>query len=407
MSQPEQSGQIELRTEQHLPDLDRSTWQTLQGTEHPFLTWDFLAGLERTGCVCPERGWYPMHLTAWLDGTLVAAAPAYIKGDGMGDFSRDWGYQGALEQLGGRAYPKLVVGVPFSPVTGPRILVAPSFDATLAARLLMNLAREAAKSMELGSVQVLYHSEPEVEALSDAGMATRTLVQYHWRNYDYQGSEDWLKRLPGRKRKQIRKELRAPGDQDIEIKTWRHADRHPPEGAPSVGQPLDFPAIAFDLYRTTCEKYMWGGTYLNRDFFELLFTDPTLSQSVELVAAHRTGAESPSEIIAGAINVASPTHLYGRYWGCHEEHRFLHFNVCLYHSIDECIGRGTKVFEGGAGGEHKISRGFEPSLVYHSLWFAQDHIHHALSDALARDALEHRAGVERWKEQHGLDRDRT
>ncbi len=406
MSDPEPKGQIELRTEQRLLELDRAAWQRLEGTEHPFLAWDFLSGLETTGCVSPERGWYPMHLTAWLDGTLVAAAPAYIKGDGMGDFSRDWGYQGALQQLGGHAYPKLVVGIPFSPVTGPRILVAPNFDHSLAARLLMNLAREAARSMELGSIQVLYHSEAEVESLANAGMATRTLMQYHWRNYDYSGPESWLDRLPGRKRKQIRKERRAPASQDIAIETWRHADRVE-RNASGEGPELDFPDIAFELYRTTCEKYMWGGTYLNRDFFEILFTDPALSQSVELVTAQRPGAGAPAEIVAGAINIASPTHLYGRYWGCHEEHRFLHFNVCLYHSIDECIARGLEVFEGGAGGEHKISRGFEPTLVYHSLWFAQDHIQNALTQALARDADEHRAGIERWKAQNGLDRDRS
>ena len=396
-----ESGALELSTAQGMSRIDSSEWGALRGAEHPFTSWTFLEALERTGCVVAERGWWPLHLTARLDGRLVAAAPAYVKGDGMGDFSRDWAYHDALRQLGGSAYPKLVVGVPFSPVTSRRILVHPEFDATLATRLLMDLAREAARSADLGSVQVLYHDTDECAAFEAAGCAERTLVQYHWHNYDYQETDDWLHRLPSRKRKQVRKEMRAPAMQDIEIRTWRGE-----EVAELTGGDLAAAArVAFGLYRTTCEKYMWGGTYLNRDFFEELFTNPQLQRSLEFVTARRDGSEVPHSVVAGAINLGSPTHLYGRYWGCHEEHRFLHFNVCLYHSIGQCIERGTQVFEGGAGGEHKVARGFEPSPVHHALWFAQPHVHDALSVALARDARAHQEGVKHWRERRGLDRE--
>ena len=395
-----EEGSLELSTAQGLDRIHASEWDALRGAEHSFTSWAFLEALERTGCVTAERGWWPLHLTARLDGRLVAAAPAYVKGDGMGDFSRDWAYHGALRQLGGNAYPKLVVGVPFSPVTSRRILVHPEFDETLAARLLMDLAREAARSADLGSVQVLYHHPDECDALEAAGLAQRSLVQYHWRNYDYDATQDWLHRLASRKRKQVRKEMRAPGSQGIEIRTWRGAET----AELTDGDAAEAARVAFGLYRTTCDKYMWGGTYLNPAFFDELFTNEALQRSLELVTAQRPGSDAPREVVAGAINLASSTHLYGRYWGCHEEHRFLHFNVCLYHSIEQCIERGIQVFEGGAGGEHKVARGFEPSLVFHSLWFAQPHVHEALSGALARDAEQHRFGIEQWSERRGLDR---
>lgn len=396
----QEAGTLELSTAQGMDRLDPEEWSALGGADHPFTSWALLEALERTGCVTPERGWWPLHLTARLDGRLVAAAPAYVKGDGMGDFSRDWAYHDALRQLGGTVYPKLVVGVPFSPVTSRRILVHPEFDETLATRLLMDLAREAARSTELGSVQVLYHAPGEREAFEAAGLAQRSLIQYHWRNYDYESTEDWLHRLPSRKRKQVRKEMRAPATQGIEIETWRGE-----HSAELTGGDLAAAAdVAFGLYRTTCEKYMWGGTYLNPAFFEEMFTNPSLQTHLELVTARRPGSDAAHEVVAGAINLASPTHLYGRYWGCHEEHRFLHFNVCLYHSIEQCIERGVQVFEGGAGGEHKVARGFEPSVVHHSLWFAQPHVHDALAVALARDAEQHQSGVERWSERRGLDR---
>ena len=137
---------------------------------------------------------------------------------------------------------------------------------------------------------------------------------------------------------------------------------------------------------------MWGGAYLTRPFMKHLFRE--LPDAAELVTA-----SLDDRLIAGAINIASPTHLYGRYWGCHEEHRFLHFNVCLYHSIDECIERGLEVFEGGAGGEHKMMRGFEPSLVHSSHWFAQRQIHELLDDALRDDCRARHRELARWHEE--------
>lgn len=369
-----------------MADIPQPSWDgLLESGDRPFLSWTFLEALERTGCAAADRGWLPFHLTAWSsDDTLLAAAPAYIKNDGMGDFSRDWAFGDAVRAAGGRFYPKLVVGVPFSPVTGRRILTSDGTDRTLAARMLMQLAAHTAQEVGIASVHVLYHAPTEVEAFASAGLALRVMVQYHWHNYDYTAPEDWLARLRSKRRTQCRRERREPNRQGITIRTVREAE--------IASDPERWAETAFELYGTTCDRYMWGGRYLNRDLFGDLFA--RLDGEVELVIAERE-----DRVIAGAINLRSPTHLYGRYWGCHEHHRFLHFNVCLYHSIDECIERGVEVFEGGAGGEHKISRGFEPAPVYSSHLFLDEKLNSLLAAALERDAARHLEGIEAWRNQ--------
>ena len=379
---------LELSVVARLADLDEAEWERVRGNDdNPFLSWSFLSALEETGCVVPDRAWWPCHLTARLDSELVAIAPAYIKNDGMGDFSRDWAFYDAVGSLGQNLYPKLVVGVPFSPVSGRRIFVAPppGLDEQMLIDALMQLAREVCRQHELRTIQVLYHTDAERQALSAAGLVTRILVQYHWHNYDYSTPDDWLARLPSKRRTQARREQREPEKQGITIETIRDEKL--------AADPRSWSRTAFELYRTTCDKYMWGGTYLNRSFYDHLFTE--MGHSVELVVARRN-----ERIIAGAINLATPTHLYGRYWGCHEEHRFLHFNVCLYHSIRECIERGTQVFEGGAGGEHKVTRGFEPCATYSSLWFADERTHALLGEALARDCRLREHQISRWQETY-------
>ncbi len=375
---------IELRIIQSITDIPARAWdRLLRPGDRPFLSWTFLEALERTGCVAPDRGWLPFHLTAWASGgELIAAAPAYIKNDGMGDFSRDWAFGDAVRAAGGRFYPKLVVGVPFSPVTGRRILATADLDPAVAARLLVQLAVHTARDVGVASIHVLYHSASEAEGLDAAGLSQRVMVQYHWHNYDYRTPDDWLAKLRSKRRTQCRRERREPARQGIAIRTVR--------GEEIAADPEHWAETAFRLYTTTCDKYMWGGRYLNRGLFGDLFEG--LHDHVELVIAERE-----NRVVAGAINLRSDTHLYGRYWGCHEEHRFLHFNVCLYHSIDECIAGGMQVFEGGAGGEHKVSRGFEPAPVYSSHLFMDERLNQLLGAALKQDAARHLEGIEAWR----------
>ncbi len=375
---------VELRIVQSIADIPSRAWdRLLRSGDRPFLSWTFLEALERNGCVAPGRGWMPFHLTAWgVDDELIAAAPAYVKNDGMGDFSRDWAFGDAVRAVGGRFYPKLVVGVPFSPVAGRRILAAHDVDPGVAARLLLQLAAHTAREVGVASVHVLYHCATEASALADAGLSQRVMVQYHWHNHDYRSPEDWLKKLRSKRRTQCRRERREPTRQGIAIRTVR--------GPEIVADPDRWAETAFRLYCTTCDKYMWGGRYLNREMFSDLFH--LLADEVELVIAERA-----ERVVAGAVNLRSDDRLHGRYWGCHEQHRFLHFNVCLYHSIDECIVRGIDVFEGGAGGEHKISRGFEPTAVWSSHLFMDEKLNSLLGSALRRDAKRRLDGIEAWR----------
>ncbi|HUP23647.1 MAG TPA: GNAT family N-acetyltransferase [Thermoanaerobaculia bacterium] len=382
---------LEVRVVRSLRDVPRDAWNALlEPDDNPFVTWDFLEALESSGSVGPERRWWPAHLTVWHGDRLRAAAPAYVKRDGMGDFSRDWAFTHALQQLGGSLYPKLVIGVPFSPVQGRRLLVGGPMaadrepadaEAATAASLLIELAQELARRERLAAVQVLYHHRDETSVLEAAGFAPRVLVQFHWHNRGYRDCDEWLAGLPSKKRTQIRRERREPERQGLRV---RVAD-----SSALRSRPGELAGLAFALYRCTSAKHMWGATYLTETFFRQLFE--RLPNRVELVLAERG-----DDVVAGAVDIATDTHLYGRYWGCFEEHRFLHFNVCLYRGIEECIARGRSVFEGGAGGEHKLARGFLPVLVPTAHWFAEARIHRALAPALLADLAERERQVDEF-----------
>lgn len=370
-------SQLELRVIHDIAEIGESDWnRLLRSDDNPFVSWRFLEALESTGCASADRGWLPCHLTVWQEGVLLAACPAYAKADSAGDFSRDWGFADAALRNGIDYYPKLVIGVPFSPVTGRRILVGEGQTAEGLFPYLAHLALELARQMKLSSIHALYHLAEEAPILAAAGFAGRLMIQYHWLNRDFANDDEWLASLSSKRRTQIRRERSEPQRQGISIRTIR--------GPEIEGDPERWASEAWGLYERNSRKHYWGGAYLNQDFFNRLLLRN--ASDVELVVAERDG-----RVIAGATNIATPTHLFGRYWGCHEEHRFLHFNVCLYHSIAQSIERCVRVFEGGAGGEHKRSRGFDPALVFTSHRF----LHQGFHDAVSRHLVEESAAVRR------------
>jgi predicted N-acyltransferase len=244
----------------------------------------------------------------------------------------------------------------------------------------MELAREAG----LSSVHALFITDDEAEAAVAAGMFLRDGIQYHWRNAGYRSYDDFLARFAHGRRKTLRREQRAAETQGITLRT-RRGDALSPDDAMLVHQ----------LYTSTVDKFVWGRRYLSPVFFARVLRE--WRHHLELVEALRDG-----KVIAGAFNVASKTHLYGRYWGCFEEHPFLHFNVCYYHSIDACIARGVQVFEGGAGGEHKLSRGFEPVLTRSAHWIAHHGLDRAVRDFAARERTAIAAELPAIREASGL-----
>jgi len=360
-------------------------WDSLlDASANPFISWTFLQTLESAGCVGAERGWWPCHLTAWDGESLVGAAPAYLKMDSAGDFSRDWGFSELVARAGVRYYPKMVIGIPFSPVTGRRFLVREGYERTSTVGMLVHLAREVARHNDVSSVHVLYHHPDEAAALERAGLTGRILIQYHWRNRGFRDFDEWLASLRSKRRTQIRRERREPARQGIELHTVR--------GEEMQEKHDDWAKEAFALYRRNTQKHFWGGEYLNLRFYRQICE--RMSDSIELVTARRQG-----RIIAGAFNISTSTHLYGRYWGCHEEHRFLHFNVALYHSVEECIARGIQVFEGGAGGEHKLARGFEPTAVHTAHAFLEPEVDDLLARYLRAESRARLDQIEAWSRE--------
>jgi predicted N-acyltransferase len=327
--------------------IPKGAWNALlRPGEPPVLRWEWLDAMESSGSASPERGWEAAHFLVWRGERLVAAAPAWRKHHSLGEYVYDFGWAQAAQAMGVRYYPKLLVGLPLSPLTARRFLVAAGEDeATLRAQLqdaMVAYARERG----LSSVHILFPPREEAQALEREGFFGRTTMQYHWRNPGYRDYGDYLARFDAKRRHQLKRERGAAATQGITLRTVRSHELTSTHAE-----------LAWRFYEATASRYSWGPVQLTRDFFHRVFQH--LPDAVELVVAERAG-----RVVAGAFNLHTPTHLYGRYWGCFEEHPFLHFNVCLYHSIDDAISRGLAVFEPGAGGEHKVSRGFEPTPVF-------------------------------------------
>jgi hypothetical protein len=365
----------------------RAAWDALlDPAANPFVSWPFLEALEASGCAGPARGWRPRHLTLWRDETLIAAAPAYLKADHEGDFARDWVWAGAVERAGVRYYPRLFITVPVTPVTGRRILVKAGEDRAALTALLVDGAQRIAVEEKASSVHVLFAHPDELDALRAAGMALRQDSQAHWFNHGYRDPADFLARgLDAKQRRNARVERARPAAQGIHLRTVR--------GAELADDRERWGRIAYGFYHSTIEKLRWGRPWLNRALYERIFSG--MPGPLELVVAERGGKP-----VAGAFNVQHGDRLFGRYWGCTEEHDLLHFNVCLHHSIDDCIARGLAVFEGGAGGEHKLHRGFDLAATHSGHWFADPRIHNQIGDFLAREREARADELAKWHHSH-------
>ncbi|MAI77371.1 MAG: GNAT family N-acetyltransferase [Deltaproteobacteria bacterium] len=316
-------------------------WNHLVGDESPFLEWEWLASLEEAGTLSARTGWEPRPLVVREEGQLVAACPLYLKQHSEGEFVFDWGWAQAAENAGISYYPKMLVGVPFTPVTGGRMLVAPDADRALWLQHLGQCLRETCVGNQLSGVHVNFCREDEIEALNSLGFLTRFGLQYHWSNNDYSSFEDYLQQFRSKRRNQIRRERRELERQGVVVETFVGA---------SIPDSLFAPMYQF--YLATIKHNPWGRQYLNFPFFELL-RDCFRERLVFIVA--RRG----DEFIGGTFNVTKGDTLYGRYWGATEPLRYLHFNVCYYAAVEYCIEAGIARFEPGAGGEYKQLRGFD------------------------------------------------
>ena len=374
--------ELEAHVHDTIREIPESEWNALDGvSEEPFLTWSWFDALERTGCVGEAAGWLPHHITLRAEGALLAAAPAYLKDNSEGEFVFDQGWAAASRQIGAPYYPKLVVAVPFTPATSPRLLVRRPEDRPALLPVLAETLRKLVERSRISSAHVLFPTEDEAAALSGAAMAHHCGIQFQFENEGYRTLDDFLARFNAKRRHQIRREMRETSRQGLSIDTLRGAEITP-----------EIVDAMFGFYVSTVQKFAWGRQYLNRAFFEEItarLRSGGAQGGVEIVLA-REGKRP----IAGALNLAGPTTLYGRYWGASEERPFLHFNVCYYHPVEDCIARGLRRFEPGAGGSHKLVRGFAPCVTHSAHHIAHPRIDAAVREFLARERAAVRAKTE-------------
>lgn len=367
--QSAQPGKITIRALAQIADLPAADWDRCAGIDNPFVSHAFLNALEQSRCVTPRTGWQPTHLVAEDDsGAVIGALPLYIKGHSQGEYIFDHGWAEGYARAGGQYYPKLLSAVPFSPVTGPRFLVAPGHDFSAIAGGLLQGARAIVKQYGLSSLHVNFLTAHEAGWAEGQRMLLRIGEQFHWRNDNYADFDAFLAQLNSRKRKAIRKERREATEAGIEILALR--------GAELTDEHWD---AFFTFYMDTGSR-KWGRPYLNREFFRRL--QATMADRVVLMMARRNG-----RWIAGAWNMLGGDTLYGRNWGCIEYHPCLHFECCYYQAIDYAITHKLARVEAGAQGEHKLARGYLPVPI-HSVHFMAEP---AFQDAVARFLKEERA----------------
>ncbi|WP_097458835.1 GNAT family N-acetyltransferase [Mangrovitalea sediminis] len=353
-----------------LARIDADDWNALAGTDNPFVRHEFLLSLEESRCVSPQTGWTPHHLLLRnSDSDLVALAPTYLKTHSRGEYVFDWGWADAYDRYGVPYYPKLLTAVPFTPSTGPRLIIRPGYNAADIGRLIADALQDKALETGLSSWHILFPDQASFDALRDAGFSIRLGCQFHWHNEGFRDFDDFLGGMTARKRKCIRRERRSVDEQDIRFQTF--------EGADIDDTVLD---AFYDFY---CATYFKRGQppYLNQEFFRLL--RERMPEQLLLVMALKD-----NRYVAGALFLKNRDTLFGRYWGCLEEYNHLHFETCYYQGIDYCIRSGLSRFDAGAQGEHKIQRGFRPILTQSLHWIAHPDFRAAIDRFLEEETPE-------------------
>ncbi|MFD1509210.1 GNAT family N-acetyltransferase [Lacimonas salitolerans] len=370
--------QVEIEIVQSLASVDPADWdacacpEAAQGgrAEDPFTTYRFLRALEDSGSVGAGSGWAPHYLLARAEGQVIACAPLYLKSHSQGEYIFDHSWAHAYERAGGRYYPKFQIAAPFTPATGRRFLTRPGLEQAGMAALVQG-AVEIAANNGISSIHATFCTAPEAEAGRALGLMHRLGSQYHWENLTYQGFDDFLAALSSRKRKTIRKErarAQAFGGEIVQL-------------TGDAIQPAHWEAF-WEFYQDTGAR-KWGRPYLTRAFFDLV--QEGMRDDVLLVLAMREG-----QPVAGALNFIGRTALFGRYWGCVEDHPCLHFECCYYQAMDYAIAQGLGRVEAGAQGEHKIARGYLPRHVHSLHWIGDPGFARAVKQFLRaeRDAVD-------------------
>ncbi|HEB58654.1 MAG TPA: N-acetyltransferase [Gammaproteobacteria bacterium] len=359
---------MQCRTVDSLADVPAADWNRLNPTGNPFVRHEFLVALERHGAVGEEFGWLPRYFLIETDARLLAATPFYIKTNSYGEFVFDWAWAEAYARSGLDYYPKLVAAAPYSPVTGPRLLLDPADEDARESisRLMADSVRTFATEQRLSGVHWLFTPSAETDALEKQGFMRRLGCQFHWHNAGYRDFDDYLAEFTAARRKKIKRERRRAQEQDVNFEI------------------LDGHAITAEQWRQFHRFYVstferkGGLPTLSLGFFEEL--GRTMPEAVVLVLARHGG-----DYVAAAFNLRDTQTLYGRHWGCSRHFNGLHFEACYYQGLDYCIRHGLSRFEPGAQGEHKVSRGFLPVPTWSAHWLREPVFREPVADFLRRE----------------------
>jgi predicted N-acyltransferase len=360
---------------QSMSDIDADVWGGCFGHSDPFLSWDFLHGLETSGCTTGDSGWQPAHIRLEQAGKLAAMLPAYLKTHSYGEYVFDWSWADAWQRMGLAYYPKLVTAVPFTPATGQRLGSLSEDNGGV--ENIAGCIKALGQSLEISSWHVLFVDESTSTQLSACDMPQRLTTQFHWFNRNYRDFQDFLDRFNSRKRKNLRREREQIARQGLTLTTLKGAAIGPEQWQ-----------FFHRCYQTTYAKRSGHGGYLTKTFFT--DTCPALGDTPVMVIAEKDG-----QPVAASLFFEGDTTLYGRYWGCLAEFEFLHFEACYYRGIEYCIESGLAHFDPGAQGEHKIQRGFEPILTYSNHWIVDER----LRDAVARFAAQESEQVRAYQQE--------
>jgi len=357
---------MNIKVHETLHDFTPQQWNHLLENDYPFMRHEFLVALEDNNCTGETFGWRPKHIAIYEENKLVGALANYEKTNSYGEFVFDSAWADAYQRHGFLYYPKWVVASPYTPATGPRLLVAPDANHELISTALIDTSL-VKMPKQVSSLHYLFTNEHETALLESRGFFRRVGCQFQWQNQGYETFDDFLNQLTAKKRKNIRQERRYANRADVEIEII--------SGDKATEEQL----IAAEMfYRKTFDE-KWGTATLNIGFFRQIAQ--TMGKQLLLILASRE-----QRYIAGAILFIGNNTLYGRHWGCIEDHDHLHFEICFYQGIEYCIKHGLKHFEPGAQGEHKISRGFMPTITLSAHWIRHPEFSRAIQQFLQDEA---------------------
>ena len=348
--------------------IGKSRWNSLTGTDNPFMRFEFMSALEKHQCVGEEQGWLPQHLIVEdeQDGNLLALMPLYLKFNSYGELVFDWSWADAYHRAGREYYPKLVSAIPYTPVTGERYFIADGQDKSAIESEMIQALLQVANNNQLSSIHCLFPPEIDCNAFVEKGFISRLGCQFHWHNRGYESFDHFLDSFSSRKRKNIRKERQRCVSHDVSFKRLTGKD---------ITADM-WPDIYHFYQKTFIEK--GGYASFTQSFFEEI--SQTMGEQLLVVLAFHDG-----KAVASAISYFNNNSLYGRHWGCTETFNSLHFETCYYQGIDFAIEHELQLFEPGAQGEHKVARGFEPTKTWSTHWIKDTDFRAAIYDFVAKE----------------------